>query len=72
MEHLWKVSVRDMPEMDKLQGSFYICAFGGGRWPQVVNIMTPLPSTVYGPDDWEDASLDDWLAQVDSTASRVS
>ena len=25
------------------------------------NIMTPLPRTVYGPDDWEDASLDDWL-----------
>jgi hypothetical protein len=23
--------------------------------------MTPLPRTVYGPDDWEDASLDDWL-----------
>ena len=38
MEHLWKDPVQDMPEMDKLQGSFYICAFGGGRWPQVVNI----------------------------------
>ena len=25
------------------------------------HIMTPLPRTVYGPDDWEDASLDDWL-----------
>jgi len=25
--------------------------------------MTPLPRTVYGPDDWEDASLDDWLAE---------
>jgi hypothetical protein len=25
-------------------------------------IMTPLPRTVYGPPDWEDASLDDWLA----------
>jgi hypothetical protein len=21
-----------------------------------------LPRTVYGPDDWEDASLDDWLS----------
>ncbi len=38
MEHLWKDPVQDMPEMDKLQGSFYVCAFGGGRWPQVVNI----------------------------------
>ena len=38
MEHLWKDPVQDMPEMDKLQGSFYICAFGGGRWPQVINI----------------------------------
>ena len=27
------------------------------------HIMTPLPKTVYGPDDWEDASLDDWLAK---------
>ena len=25
------------------------------------HIMTPLPRTVYGPDDWEDASLDEWL-----------
>jgi hypothetical protein len=25
------------------------------------HIMTPLPRTVYGPLDWEDASLDDWL-----------
>jgi hypothetical protein len=24
-------------------------------------VMTPLPRTVYGPDDWEDASLDDWF-----------
>ncbi len=46
MEHLWKDPVQDMPEMDKLQGSFYICAFGGGRWPQVVNIWD------VGPDGW--------------------
>ena len=25
------------------------------------HIMTPLPRTVYGPEEWEDASLDDWL-----------
>jgi len=24
--------------------------------------MTPLPRTVYGPPDWEEASLSDWLA----------
>jgi len=29
------------------------------------HIMTPLPGTVYGPDDWEAASLDDWLRPVD-------
>ena len=28
--------------------------------------MTPLPRTVYGPDDWEDASLDDWLEVAES------
>jgi hypothetical protein len=27
------------------------------------HIMTPLPRTVYGPPDWEDASLGDWLEQ---------
>ena len=25
------------------------------------HVMTPLPRTDYGPLDWEDASLDDWL-----------
>jgi hypothetical protein len=38
MEHLWQDPVQRMPEMNSLQGSFYICAYGGGRWPQVVNI----------------------------------
>src|SRR5947207_139234 len=127
MEHLWKDPVLRMPDMFGLQGSFYVCAAGGGRWPQVINIwdvgsrgwlgwaanvdrmnlkrrkafygdwwgdaargldddgeaderlvdweraaaefvtggdthvMTPLPRTVYGPPDWEDASLEDWL-----------
>jgi hypothetical protein len=27
------------------------------------HVMTPLPRTVYGPEDWEDATLADWLAQ---------
>jgi hypothetical protein len=38
MEHLWQDPVLRMPEMFGLQGSFYVCAAGGGRWPQVVNI----------------------------------
>jgi hypothetical protein len=38
MEHLWKDPVLRMPDMFGLQGSFYVCAAGGGRWPQVVNI----------------------------------
>ena len=25
------------------------------------HVTTPLPRTVYGPDDWEDASLEQWL-----------
>jgi hypothetical protein len=54
MEHLWKDPVQDMPEMDKLQGSFYVCAFGGGRWPQVVNIWD------IGPECWEG-----WAKNVD-------
>lgn len=38
MEHLWKDPVLRMPEMFGLQGSFYVCGAGGGRWPQVINI----------------------------------
>ena len=38
MEHLWKDPVLRMPDMFGLQGSFYVCAAGSGRWPQVVNI----------------------------------
>ena len=38
MEHLWKDPVLRMPDMFGLQGSFYVCAAGGGRWPQVINI----------------------------------
>jgi len=38
MEHLWQDPVLRMPEMFGLQGSFYVCAAGGGRWPQVINI----------------------------------
>jgi hypothetical protein len=38
MEHLWQDPVLRMPEMFGLQGSFFVCAAGGGRWPQVINI----------------------------------
>ena len=38
MEHLWQDPVLRMPEMFGLQGSFYVCAAGGGRWPQVINV----------------------------------
>lgn len=27
-----------MPDMLTLQGTFFVCAVGGGRWPQVVNV----------------------------------
>jgi hypothetical protein len=54
MEHLWKDPVLRMPEMFGLQGSFYVCAAGGGRWPQVVNI-------------WDIGSLgwEGWASNVD-------
>jgi hypothetical protein len=54
MEHLWKDPVLRMPEMFGLQGSFYVCAAGGGRWPQVVNIWD------IGSVGWEG-----WASNVD-------
>jgi hypothetical protein len=54
MEHLWQDPVLRMPEMFGLQGSFYVCAAGGGRWPQVVNIWD------VGARGW-----DGWAANVD-------
>ena len=33
--------------------------------------MTPLPKTAYGPDDWEDASLDDWLAAAEAAGAKM-
>lgn len=54
MEHLWKDPVLRMPKMFNLQGSFYVCAAGGGRWPQVVNIWD------VGTEGW-----DGWAANVD-------
>lgn len=43
-----------MPDMLTLQGTFFVCAVGGGRWPQVVNIWD------VGPGGW-----DGWAANVD-------
>ena len=54
MEHLWKDPVLRMPEMFGLQGSFYVCAAGGGRWPQVINIWD------VGTRGW-----DGWASNVD-------
>jgi hypothetical protein len=35
------------------------------------HIMTPLPKTVYGPDDWEDASLDEWVAAAEAAGAKM-
>ena len=43
-----------MPDMLTLQGTFFVCAMGGGRWPQVVNIWDA------GPNGWRA-----WAANVD-------
>ncbi|MEM7140424.1 MAG: hypothetical protein AAF548_05265 [Actinomycetota bacterium] len=54
MEHLWQDPVQRMPDMTSLQGSFYVLGFGGGRWPQVVNIWD------CGDDGW-----DGWRRNLD-------
>jgi hypothetical protein len=38
MEHVQREPVQRMPSMMKLQGTFFVCAAGGGRWPQVINL----------------------------------
>ena len=43
-----------MPDMLTLQGTFFVCAVGGGRWPQVVNIWD------VGEQGWRG-----WAANVD-------
>jgi hypothetical protein len=49
MEHVAREPVHDMPSMMKLQGTFFVCAAGGGRWPQVINIWDIGPD---GHDGW--------------------
>ena len=54
MEHLGQDPVQRMPDMTSLQGSFYVLGFGGGRWPQVVNIW-----------DCGDLGWDGWGTNLD-------
>src|SRR6478735_8785507 len=60
MEHLWKDPVLRMPDMFGLQGSFYVCAAGGGRWPQVINIWD------VGSRGWKG-----WASNVDRLCGAV-
>lgn len=54
MAHARKEPTNAMPDMLTLQGSFFVCAVGGGRWPQVVNIWD------VGAAGWQG-----WAANVD-------
>ncbi len=54
MAHAGKEPTNEMPDMLTLQGTFFVCAVGGGRWPQVVNIW-----------DVGDAGWQGWAANVD-------
>ncbi len=54
MAHVGKEPTNAMPDMFTLQGTFFVCAAGGGRWPQVVNIW-----------DVGEAGWEGWAANVD-------
>ena len=54
MAHSMKEPTNAMPDMLTLQGTFFVCAMGGGRWPQVVNIW-----------DVGEAGWQGWAANVD-------
>lgn len=54
MAHAGREPTNVMPDMLTLQGTFFVCAMGGGRWPQVVNVW-----------DVGDAGWDGWAANVD-------
>jgi hypothetical protein len=54
MDHVGREPTNDMPDMLTLQGTFFVCAVGGGRWPQVVNIW-----------DVGEAGWEGWAANVD-------
>lgn len=54
MAHAAKEPTNAMPDMLTLQGTFFVCAMGGGRWPQVINIWD------VGAAGWQG-----WAANVD-------
>lgn len=54
MAHVGREPTNEMPGMLTLQGTFFVCAVGGGRWPQVINLWD------VGDDGWEA-----WAANVD-------
>lgn len=54
MEHAAREPTNDMPDMMSLQGTFFVCAVGGGRWPQVINIW-----------DIGDRGWNGWASNVD-------
>ena len=54
MECVRREPTNVMPDMLSLQGTFFVCAVGGGRWPQVINIWD------VGERGWEG-----WAANVD-------
>ena len=47
MEMVNREPAQHMPDMTSLQGTFYVLGFGGGRWPQVINIWD------CGEDGWD-------------------
>jgi hypothetical protein len=54
MAHAGREPTNAMPDMLTLQGTFFVCAVGGGRWPQVVNVWD------VGEQGWRG-----WAANVD-------
>ena len=54
MAHAGREPTNAMPDMLTLQGTFFVCAMGGGRWPQVINVG-----------DVGDRGWDGWAANVD-------
>lgn len=54
MDHAGREPTNAMPRMLTLQGTFFVCAMGGGRWPQVINIW-----------DVGEGGWDAWAANVD-------
>ena len=54
MDHVGREPTNAMADMLTLQGTFFVCAVGGGRWPQVINLWD------VGEGGWEA-----WAANVD-------